>query len=110
MKPFRPEAPELLKVKNGLSRATRIDPIMLANWIRANIMWLRGCASDVSNDHPDYQDEAYAWLRIQFIERALNSQPARVPTITKTDCPRNGSEPAGSLTAYMFELARRKLL
>lgn len=65
----RPEAPELLALKRRLSIATRIDPIELSNWIRTNIDWLRNGHCDVPNEHPDYQHEAYAWVRLQFLQR-----------------------------------------
>jgi hypothetical protein len=62
----RPEAPELLALKRRLSIATQIDPIELSDWIRANMDWLRDYqrASQIED-----QQEAYAWLRLEFLQR-----------------------------------------
>lgn len=77
---------------------TRIDPLMLAEWIRANIAWLR--AAQRAEERMD-EHEAYAWIRLQFLaERALNSQPVPTPTITSG--PAHVSESAGSLSAYAY--------
>lgn len=65
----RAEAPELLALKRRLSISTSIDPIELSDWIRANMDWLRDGHNDVPNTHPDYQHEAYAWVRLQFLQR-----------------------------------------
>jgi hypothetical protein len=112
MNPYRTEAPELLSLKLRLSVATHVDPYEFAIWIRAHVDDLRDrfkhCDEPTDTDRR-VENTQGIWLRQEYrAELELNS--AYVPTITKADCPRNGSEPAGDLVGFMYEQARRKLL
>lgn len=48
-----------------LSNATHIDALMLAEWIRANLDWLR--PDFAASNEPD--DQVGAWTRMQFVHR-----------------------------------------
>lgn len=97
--------PALRDLNAKLYLTTRIDTLMFSNWIRTNIHWLR--EAQRACERQDEQ-EAYAWLRLQFIERALNSQSVSTPTTTSG--PAQASGPAGDLIDFVYEQARRKLL
>lgn len=61
--------PALRNVLAKLYIDTRIDPLMFADWIRANIIWLRAYYQESGG--PVDEHEAYAWLRLQFIHRGV---------------------------------------
>ncbi len=88
---------------------TRIDSLMLANWIRSNQEWLRAYIRDCERMD---EAEAYAWLRIEFKKRMAalrNSQSVSTPTIPASG-PAHVSESAGDLHEYFYQLARERLL
>lgn len=86
------EAPELLALKLRISLATQVDPYELADWTRANQVWLSETL-DVASDrrHPDHIAEEYASLRVCF----KNFRPVAAPAIS-TIHTEEGARPAGS--------------
>lgn len=66
-------APEMLALKLRLSIDTHIDPLMLAEWVRANLDWLRPdfVASGESETHQRVENCPAIWLRTQFKHRQV---------------------------------------